>query len=378
MHTETLRVLHVISRFNSGGTAQFLGTLLPQLNAEKVDYLLAVGRTQHGEIEDSGLLQLNFRRVEGLGRRISFVKDIKAYFSLRKLVKDFKPQIIHSHTFKAGLLCRMMYFRTLKAHTYHGHLLDDPEFAGYKRRLILFIEKSLALVSSILFVTGKQVADDLIAAGVGTKEKYLSVPGQQLSLNLTERKIARERLGLTEEFIILWLARVAIVKNPKLLIKIAELMPDCIFLMAGVGPELEEITKLAPSNLKVLGFVSPGEIMLAADVFLSTSSNEGVPYSVMEAQFSGLPIVAVDVGAISERVKDGVNGYLVGPLPSEICAKIESLRADDYLRRKFALNARDLAQKSLLKDSVAKLHIKAYEELLKTVNSSSSMKPRKR
>jgi len=371
---ETLRVLHVISRFNSGGTAQFLGTLLPQLSSEKVENLLAVGRIQLGEIEDPTLLRLNFRRVAGLGRKISFIQDLRAYFSLRTIVKDFRPQIIHSHTFKAGLLCRLMYFRTPKAHTYHGHLLDDPEFSGYRRKLIIIIERFLAMFSAILFVTGEKVAVDMIAAGVGTKEKYLSVPGQQLRMSLTARKVTRKRLGLREEFTVLWLARVAIVKNPRLLIQVAQIMPDCIFLMAGVGPELEEISKLAPSNLQVLGFVHSEEVMSAADVFLSTSANEGVPYSVMEAQFAGLPIVAVDAGAISERVKEGVNGFLVGPNPSLIRGRIEALRKDDVLRHSFGINARELAEKSLLQKSLATLHIEAYEELLKGLISSPRAK----
>ncbi len=105
MPTEKPRVLHVIARFNIGGTARYLDNLLPGL-AEHFETLLAVGHVQGHEIEDSRLEKIDFERIEYLGRRIDPMRDFRAYLKLRKTVKRFKPQIIHSHTFKAGELHR--------------------------------------------------------------------------------------------------------------------------------------------------------------------------------------------------------------------------------------------------------------------------------
>ena len=93
MPTDKPRVLHVIARYNVGGTARYLNNLLPQLRDE-VETRLAVGHVQGHEIEDSSLAQIDFVRIENLGRRIELIDDFHAYLQLRKVVKSFKPQII--------------------------------------------------------------------------------------------------------------------------------------------------------------------------------------------------------------------------------------------------------------------------------------------
>ena len=138
MPTEKARVLHVIARYNVGGTARYLNNLLPQLSSE-VDTLLAVGHVQGNEIEDSSLRNIDFVRIENLGRKIELIDDFRAYRQLRKAVKNFKPQIIHSHTFKAGVLCRLMFFKIPKVHTFHGHLMSDPEFSRRALQVIINI-----------------------------------------------------------------------------------------------------------------------------------------------------------------------------------------------------------------------------------------------
>jgi hypothetical protein len=149
MPTEKPRVLHVIARYNVGGTARYLNNLLPQLTDE-VETLLAVGHVQGHEIEDSSLAQIDFVRIENLGRRIELIDDFRAYLQLRKVVKSFNPQIIHSHTFKAGILCRLMYLKIPKVHTFHGHLMSDPEFSRRALQVIINVERRLAKLTKKL------------------------------------------------------------------------------------------------------------------------------------------------------------------------------------------------------------------------------------
>ena len=93
MHTEKPRVLHVIARFNVGGTARYLDNLIPGLS-EHFETLLAVGHVQGYEIEDSRLEKIDFVRIEHLGRRINPIRDFQAYVELRKTVKQFSfPQV---------------------------------------------------------------------------------------------------------------------------------------------------------------------------------------------------------------------------------------------------------------------------------------------
>jgi glycosyltransferase involved in cell wall biosynthesis len=364
MPTENFRVLHVIARFNIGGTARYLSNLLPELKTNNLETLLAVGRIQAGEVEDSSLSKLHHERVESLGRRISLSDDVKAYFKLRRVVGQYRPDVIHTHTFKAGLLGRLMYFNIPKVHTYHGHLLTDPEFSKSQIKVILKIEKSLAIFTKKLIVTGQQIALDLLNKGVGRSSQYLSIPGESRLTNVVSRQIARRRLGLSDEFTILWSARVAAVKNPKLLVEVARLLPKCEFLMAGDGLELDSIKLSAPSNLKILGFIDIGDILMAGDVFLSTSLNEGIPYSILEAQSVGLPTVAVNAGALAEIIFDGVNGFLVKPDAKEIVNKLMELMASSEKLRSMSLEAKRSVFREQPHKSFAAEHIEVYRTIL--------------
>jgi glycosyltransferase involved in cell wall biosynthesis len=368
MPTETFKALHVIARFNIGGTARYLANLLPDLNSQNLDSKLAVGRVQEGEIEDSSLANLDSVRIESLGRRINLVADMRSYVSLRRIVKDYKPDVIHSHTFKAGMLCRLMYFNIPKVHTFHGHLLTDPEFSRFQKKAILVIEKILALFTRKLIVTGQQVAKDLLAEGVGRTNQYVSIPGQIQVVSALPRAIARKNLGLATEFTILWAARVAAVKNPKLLVEVAWMMPECTFIMAGDGIEMESIVSTAPENLRILGFVDVRGILSAADVFLSTSLNEGISYSILEAQSVGLPVVAVRAGALSELISDGVNGYLVASNPIEIVEKIRNIQTNPQLHRSMKVKAKEGVMPELESYSFTQSHLDVYREILGKIN----------
>jgi glycosyltransferase involved in cell wall biosynthesis len=257
-----------------------------------------------------------------------------------------------------------MYFRIPKLHTYHGHLLNDPHFSRLQISMIIYFEKFLSKFTRQLIVTGKQVQTDLEAKGVGTPSKFLSIPGQTNISDLVPREIARVKLGLSSEFTVLWVARVVSVKNPKLLLEVAKRMPDCEFLMAGDGEELESIRSLAPNNIRILGFVDVKEILTAGDVFLSTSLNEGIPYSILEAQSINLPVVAVRAGALAEIVKNGVNGYLVDSNADEIVDRLESLRASPELIESMKSKSRAISKNSNSVISFSEKHLELYREVL--------------
>ena len=362
MNTKKIRVLHVIARFNIGGTARYLSNLLPMLDKERFETVLVVGGVQLGEVEDSTLLDLNFVRVEHLGRRINLLKDIRSYFALRRVIKEFNPHIIHTHTFKAGALGRLCFFKIPKIHTYHGHLLTDPEFSEFTKRIIVRVERNLAKLTKTLVVTGEQVAKDLVAVGVGKKTQYFSIPGGTLPMQLLNRDESRSRLNLKDEFTVLWMGRVAPVKNPDLLLQVAKKMPNVVFILAGDGILLDIIKKSAPPNVKIQGFVNPINVLSAADVFLSTSMNEGMPYSILEAQTGGLPVVAVNVGALSEVIANSVNGYLVEPNVEKIVGKLTKLQTSPELLEKMSLAARESDSGEYFFKTLSTKHMELYEK----------------
>ena len=102
-----MRVLHLMARMNLGGTARYLGQLANALNSDGVETLVVTGYVQDGEIEDPIVHELTkIKRIKTLGRKISPLNDAKAINELIEIVNEFRPDIIHSHTFKAGFIAR--------------------------------------------------------------------------------------------------------------------------------------------------------------------------------------------------------------------------------------------------------------------------------
>jgi glycosyltransferase involved in cell wall biosynthesis len=364
MPTEKPRVLHVIARYNVGGTARYLNNLLPQLSSE-VDSLLAVGHVQGNEIEDSSLRNIDFVRIEKLGRKIELIDDFRAYLQLRKTVRNFKPQIIHSHTFKAGVLCRLMFFKIPKVHTFHGHLMSDPEFSRRALQVIINIERRLAKLTKRIITVGEQVTKDLLAVGVGRASQYVSIASEGVKLSFLSRIEARKQLNIELETpVVLWMARMAPVKNPSLALEVARLLPEVSFLVAGGGDLFEETKVSAPPNVLVLGWVDAAQIIPVADIFLSTSLNEGVPYSLIEVQSFGIPIVAVNSGSIKELITDGVSGVLSEPNSNELALKIKDLLSDKSKCEGIAYSAQSSRKKAEENPIMAPAHKALYEKIL--------------
>ena len=364
MPTDKPRVLHVIARYNVGGTARYLNNLLPQLTDE-VETLLAVGHVQGHEIEDSTLENIEFVRIEHLGRRINPFQDIRAYLELRKVVKSFKPQIIHSHTFKAGVLSRLMYLKIPKVHTFHGHLMSDPEFSRRALQVIINVERRLAKLTKKLITVGEQVAKDLLQVGVGKPSQYISIVSEGQKLMFVSREFAREKLDIEQETpIVLWMARMAPVKNPSLALEVARLLPEINFLIAGGGELFDQIKDQAPPNALLLSWVDAAEVIPAADVFLSTSLNEGIPYSLLEVLSAGVPVVAVESGAISEIIRDKANGFLTSKDPAEIAHQITDLFLNPEKIVAAGQSALNESATSHQAKKMAPAHIQVYKNLL--------------
>jgi glycosyltransferase involved in cell wall biosynthesis len=365
MPTEKPRVLHVIARYNIGGTARYLNNLFSNISSE-AEMLLAVGHVEGHEIEDSSLENVHFERIEHLGRKINPIVDLRAYLELRKLVKRYKPQIIHSHTFKAGLLSRLMFFRIPKVHTFHGHLMGDPEFSKRALQVIINIERRLAKVTKHIITVGEQVATDLISVGVGKSAQYRSIASEGVKLNFLTRHEARKLLNLgLDSPVVLWMARMAPVKNPSLALEVARALPNINFLIAGGGDLYEEIKEKATANVFMLGWVNSAEVIPAADVFLSTSLNEGIPYTLLEAKSCNIPIVAVNSGAVSEAIVDSIDGILTTDNVEEIAQSIERILKTEG---NFAIGLKPekiLETKIGLSDMASK-HLEIYKNITKS------------
>ncbi len=343
---------------NVGGTARYVGDLV---SAEPAGFesLLATGYVQGSEVEDDCVHGLPIVRIPSMGRAINPIKDLRAYLQLRKVIREFKPDIVHSHTFKAGLLARLVPGSHKRIHTFHGHLFDDQSFSGLQKFVITALERFNAGRTDVLVSVGEKVGRELRAARIGLGQKWLSIAPGVTPLDTTT---------YSGEFIVGWMARVTSVKNPMLAVEVARLLPSTHFVMAGGGDLLDEVRAAAPSNLSIIGWADASKFWSSVSVALSTSDNEGMPIALIEAQIAGIPVVATDVGSNSEAIADGETGFIVGKSADQIAAAITKLAIDPDLRRTMGLAAADRARLVFSPESMISSHTKIYQEVL-TFNS---------
>lgn len=365
-----MRILHVIARMNVGGTATYLANLIRGLEVSGVENLLVFGNVPKGETEDSVISTLKCQRIVGLSRELSFSHDRKARIEIEAAIEKYMPDIIHTHTFKAGFLVRLKKRRTPVVHSFHGHHLYDPEFNLTKRTFLNFLEQRLARRAMFLVTIGRRIRDELLDAGIGSPSQYVSIAPGIAPIELVRREDVRRRLGCVgNEISVVWMGRFTKVKRPDRVIEIARLIPEAKFIMAGDGEILNEVTKVAPSNVIFVGFQDRNDMWSIADVALCTSDSEGMPLALIEAQMAGVPVVSTDVGSVSEIVLDGVTGRLGSRSSEDLARKLRWVIAEIRGSDAMSKAAREHATREFSSDVMVMAHINLYRKVLDKVSA---------
>jgi glycosyltransferase involved in cell wall biosynthesis len=360
------KVLFVIARLNKGGTAQYIGELTQQLPKHGYQVLIATGFVQGQEIEDEITRKLPIKRINNLGRKVDPIKDLKSRAELKNLINEFKPDLIYSHTFKAGAITRSIKTEIPIIHAFHGHLLDEPELAGIKVKVATAIERKLAPKAKFLVTVGKQVSDDLIKEGVGRKSQYISIAPGVRPLKLERKSKARKALDIEKEKrpIIVWLARVVAVKGPEKVIELAKAIPEARFLMAGGGDRFDQIKAKAPENLSLVGWQPASRMWSVADIAISTSANEGMPVALIEAQLAGIPVIALNAGAVNEVIEHKKSGFIFNNFDKNYISTLENLTKRRLLRIKLGRYGKRRAKKEFDPGRLVQDHLKLFKKAI--------------
>ena len=361
-----MRVLHVITRLNIGGTARYITRLAEELPKLKIETFIATGFVQGLEQEDPSAKKLKVIRIPSLGRRINPIKDHFAFNQLLEIVREVKPDILHTHTFKAGFIGRIKTKAINKAagkrvkfvHTFHGHLFDDPEFSGLKSLIITSFERRFAMRTDAIITVGAQVAKELLEREIGQPEQFTNIsPGVEPLRTPKAKPHKKITIG--------WIARVTGVKNPLRALEIAKLFPDAQFLIAGGGDMLEQVKAQAPHNAKVLGWTDAAKLFADSDIILSTSENEGMPIALIEAQLASKPVVATNVGGVSEVVINNKTGFVTRKNTEDLAKALEKLINSKALRTAQGKAAKAHATKAFSVEKMIKAHVSLYKKLAK-------------
>ena len=375
-----IRVMRIIARMNVGGPAVQVSGLMRGFDPLEFDHRLYTGFCAADEADylDTVAPDVKATRIEGFGRRVSLGGDVRAFISLIREIRSFKPHIIHTHTAKAGFLGRIASIISLhpsiRVHTFHGHLLKGY-FGSYKRRLVIIAEKVLATFTDELLAVGDKVRQDLLAAGIGNPKKFdLMPPGLKIS-QLPNKLESQEFYGLTSSRLQCgFIGRVTQIKRPdRFLDVVSEIKKRGVFIeffIAGDGELLKICRRRIASEelpVKILGWQSDIEkVLAAADLVLLTSDNEGTPLSLIQAEMAGLPVVTTRVGSVPEVVLDGITGIITSLEVQEIADALEKLANSNELRAQMGA----AAQVFTLANFGVKRLVHDHEELYKKLLAS--------
>jgi glycosyltransferase involved in cell wall biosynthesis len=366
MNRSEITVLHVIARLNVGGTARYITRLAEELPKHKINVFVATGFVQGSEQEDPSAKKLKVIRIPSLGRQINPIKDHLAHKQLLEVIRKVKPDVLHTHTFKAGFIGRTRIKEINNAsgkpvkfvHTFHGHLFDDPEFSGPKSFIITSLERSFAKRTNALITVGAQVGKELLERKIGQPKQFINIPPGVDPLKIPKAK-PRKKITIG------WIARVTGVKNPLRALEIAKMFPEAQFLLAGGGDLLEQVKAQAPQNTKVLGWTDAPKLFAASDIILSTSENEGMPIALIEAQLASKPVVAINVGGVAEVVIDNKTGFVCGKNTEELAKALKNLINSKALRASQGKAAKAHATKAFSVEKMVKAHVSLYKKLAK-------------
>ena len=355
--TRKIKILRIITRMNIGGPAVQIIGLMNNIDKERFDQRLVIGECLSNELDilyqgDFGFMPIS---IKHLGRKISPLSDLKALILIILEIRRFKPDVIHTHTTKAGVLGRvasiLSFHKSKRVHTYHGHLLFGY-FKGLKLNLLIALEKTLAIFTHRLVTVGIKVKNDLLKARIGNEKIYSVVnPGLELS-NLPSKSEALKTLNLSEgQVYCSFIGRLTQIKRPDRMLEVVEELQrrgsKLHFIVAGGGELLQQSQEVSlAKNLPItfLDWYKDIEVVLtASDITLLTSDNEGTPISLIQSQMAGVVVVSTDVGSVSEIIKEGETGFLTTFLVSDIADKLEQLESDENLRIQMGIGAKTFA-----------------------------------
>jgi glycosyltransferase involved in cell wall biosynthesis len=351
-----VKIVHVIARLNVGGAALSVLELAAAQQRLGHDVVVVAGRIPAGEASMEHVadeLGVDYQHLPSLQREVSPLADLATIRSVRALIRERHPDVVHTHTAKAGTTGRIAARFAGGAqppvivHTYHGHVLTGY-FSKRRESVYRTVERALATITDRLIAVSDEVRDELVALGVAPASKFAVVPyGFDLEDRLSGDGSKRAELDAGDAFVVGWAGRLTEIKRPFDLVRTVAKVDGTVLVLLGDGELRDELVELSRTlgiddRVRFLGYVDDiGQWYAAFDAFLLTSLNEGTPVVAIEALAAGVPVVATDAGGTRTVVDDGETGFVVpiGDVDA-LAERLQQLRDDAELRTRFAESGR--------------------------------------
>ena len=333
--------------------------------------------------------QLRYEFLPDFQREIRPLKDWRAYRGIKRCLREFKPDIVHTHSSKAGFLgreaARALGIRNV-IHT--AHVFPFQWSSGLRARLFLALERRAASASRAIVCVSESQREDALKRGLCAATKLIvvrnAIPPETVAP--LSREAARSRLNLSDGArVVGMVARLAPQKGVGVFLRAAaevlRARPETIFVLIGGGPLESEMRERVRTTLpittarslsnaigeggqrfRLLGFRADAEALYAAfDVLVLSSLYEGLPYVLLEAMSRGVPVVATDVLGSRDVVADGETGLLARVNdPSDIAAKIIELLDDPEKLKRLGSAAKKRVASEFSFDEFVRGHRELY------------------
>jgi len=369
------KILYIITQSELGGAQHYIFNLANKIPKDSYEVAVAAGGAEElfDKLEKVGIKTFHLKNLE---REISLINDFKAYHQIRRVIKFFKPDIIHLNSSKAGILGalagRKMKIKKI-IYTVHGFVFNEP-LPWLKKNIYLLAEKFSAKFKNKLICVSKFDQQTGIKNKIAKPEKFTTIYNGIDKIKFLEKKEARDYLKLPlNKKIIGTIANFYSTKGLNYFIKSAKglvkIDKDLIFVIIGFGILKDKIETQIRENKLQENFILTGKIENAAkylkafDIYVCSSVKEGFPFSILEAMQAGLPIISTRVGGIPEMINNRENGILINPAePKEITKAVSELLENKNLASKMASKAVLTVKEKFNLDKVVEETEKIYRE----------------
>lgn len=343
-------IMQVITRSELGGAQSVLANLANELcKQNKIIVIAGEGDGKLWQTLDKKIVQLPCRYIK---RKPSPVNDTKAIFFLKKAYHDFKPDVIHLHSSKAGLLGRMAFPSSKIVYTVHG-------FDSIRLRYRSFIPIERIFQNFCSAIVGVSAYDESCLKQEKICKHVSFIYNGIPSPNLKENR----KLSVPQKFQkkVLCIARISKQKRFDLFIEVAKLLPQYAFVWIG---NIQEINNV-PNNVFMMGNIVNAQAFCSdADVFFLPSNYEGLPIVIIEAMSHSKPIVASNVGGISEIVKNGVNGYTTENDSTAMANAIKLIMSDKVLKENMGIKSHVIYESKLTLKRMTEKYLLLYNRIV--------------
>jgi glycosyltransferase involved in cell wall biosynthesis len=389
-----MKIVHIITRLILGGAQENTLITCKLLARRGHDVTLITGPALGPEGELFNQAQGQDYKVvviDRLRRAVNPLNDIPSYFQIKKLLRQLRPDIVHTHSAKAGILGRFAGY-SLKGewtenfpavvHTIHG-LAFHPYQSGILNKFYIAVEKSATKRTDFFISVADAMTAQAIAVGIGKPEQYVTaysaIDEEDFlgPISQERRNEFRQRYGISEDAVVLvTVARLFMLKGHEYIIesakKLSKRFEKCVWLFVGDGNLSEQYKRQVQElgladRIKFTGLLPPNKIPRAiqsSDVLVHCSLREGLARTLPQAMLCGRPAISFDVDGAREVVNEKT-GRLIEPKNVEqLIAACAELIEDENLRIKLGEQGRELVKEKFAPDTMVDTIEEVYRKLL--------------